>query len=312
MPIDIAAAHDFVATHARLLERRRLGLGTGPGDPTAGDSTAGDRTAGDPTAVLDALDGYRNPDGGYGWGLEPDLRSPESQPAAAHHAFEVLAEIAPATVGEATALCGWLDSVTLPDGGLPFALPVSSSAGNGPWWAAADPSVSSLQITSVTAMAALAVADHDAAVAGHRWLGRATAYCLRAIAEIDEPPFAYVLAFSVRFLDALHASRPDDAARGLEHLAPFVPASGTLTVQGGTAEEALRPLDLSPYPDTLSRSLLGADVIAADLERLAALQQDDGGWVVDYLKISPAGAMEWRGYATLRALEVLRRNSVVA
>jgi hypothetical protein len=297
MRIDLAAAHDFVATHARLLDRRRLSLSEGPGDATA---------------VLAALDGYRNPDGGYGWGLEPDLRSPESQPAAAHHAFEVLGEIAPATAPEAGALSDWLESVSHPDGGLPFALPLSSSAGNGPWWAAADPSVSSLQITSVTVMAALAVAGADPAVEEHRWLERATEYCLGAIAEIDSQPVAYVLAFALRFLDALHASRPDDAARVLEHLARFVPASGTLQVEGGTAAEALRPLDLSPFPDTLSRSLLSADVIAVDLGRLAALQQDDGGWVVDYLKVSPAGALDWRGYATVRALEVLRRNAVVA
>ena len=40
----------------------------------------------DPSGLLAALDGYRNPDGGYGWGLEPDLRTPESQPGAALHA----------------------------------------------------------------------------------------------------------------------------------------------------------------------------------------------------------------------------------
>jgi hypothetical protein len=44
--------------------------------------------------VLAALRAYRNPDGGYGQGLEPDLRAPESQPAAAWHAFEVFADIA--------------------------------------------------------------------------------------------------------------------------------------------------------------------------------------------------------------------------
>ena len=42
-----------------------------------------------------------DPDGGYGWGLEGDLRSPESQPAAALHAFEVFEEVAPATTPRA-------------------------------------------------------------------------------------------------------------------------------------------------------------------------------------------------------------------
>ena len=69
--IDLPGAADFMATHARVLDRRRFELMHGRGD------VAG---------ALAALDGYRNADGGYGWGLEPDLRSHESQPGAAHHA----------------------------------------------------------------------------------------------------------------------------------------------------------------------------------------------------------------------------------
>jgi hypothetical protein len=297
MNIDIDAAHDFVATHARILDRRRLSF------------RSEDR---DPAPVLAALDAYRNPDGGYGWGLEPDLRSPESQPATAGHAFETFAEIAPATAPHAVALCDWLDRVALPDGGLPFALPTDAPAGNGPWWASADPSVSSLQITAFVTAAALDLAAHDSAVASHRWLARSTDYCLGAIGGIEERPFAYVLEFALRFLDALADSRPSDAARALKRLARFVPRDGTLAVQGGAEGEALRPLDLAPYPGTLSRSLLSDDVIAADLERLAGLQQGDGGWVVDYLKISPAGALDWRGYVTVRALDVLRRNGAIS
>ena len=76
--IDLGAAAAFMAGHARILDRRRFQLLLGESDSDA---------------VLAALDGYRNPDGGYGWGLEPDLRSPESQPGAALHAFEVFADV---------------------------------------------------------------------------------------------------------------------------------------------------------------------------------------------------------------------------
>jgi hypothetical protein len=55
--------------------------------------------------------------------------------------------------------------------------------------------------------------------------------------------------------------------------------------------------------------LFTGQVIAADLDRLAALQQEDGGWIVDYLEISPAGSLDWRGDATVRAVDVLRRNA---
>ena len=72
MTVDLTAAAGFLAGSARVLDRRRFDLLFGDGTPGP---------------VLAAVDGYRNPDGGYGWGLEPDLRSRTSQPGGALHAF---------------------------------------------------------------------------------------------------------------------------------------------------------------------------------------------------------------------------------
>ncbi|MFG3436142.1 hypothetical protein ACGF0J_02755 [Nonomuraea sp. NPDC047897] len=301
MTIDLTAAAAFMATHARPLDRRRFDLLTHSRTPG--------RPAGEGGAVrgaLAALDGYRNADGGYGWGLEPDLRSPESQPGAAAHAFEVFEDVAPATSAHAVELCDWLDAVSLPDGGLPFALPVTAAAGCAPWWLAADPATSSLQITAVTAAAAHRVAAHDPAVAAHPWLDRATRYCLSAIEAVDEKPHAYVLAFALRFLDAVHGTRPE-AAGLAAHLGEHVPSDGRLRVGGGTEEETLHPLDLVFAPGGPSSSLLSPEAVAADLDRLAGMQEPDGGWTVDYATVSPAGALDWRGHATVRALQTLHR-----
>src|SRR5690349_11519427 len=92
MSFDLDAAISFVTTHARLLERRRLRHLLGEGSPDD---------------VLVALDAHRNPDGGYGWALEPDLRSATSQPVAAMHALEVLADLRD-TSSRAIELCDWL------------------------------------------------------------------------------------------------------------------------------------------------------------------------------------------------------------
>ena len=56
----LGLARGFMAGHGRVLDRRRFELLLDDGDPEP---------------VLDALAAYRNPDGGYGHGLEPDLRS---------------------------------------------------------------------------------------------------------------------------------------------------------------------------------------------------------------------------------------------
>ncbi|TMR88231.1 hypothetical protein [Nonomuraea basaltis] len=295
MNVNLSAIPGFLATHARVLDRRRYDLLTGDGDAAR---------------VLAALDAYRNTDGGYGWGLEPDLRAPESQPGAALHAFEVFEDVAPATAPQAVALCDWLETVTLPDGGLPFALPVTVSGGTAPWWVGGDPATSSLQITSVSAAAAHRVAAHDPAVAAHPWLERATRYCLGAIQALEEQPHAYVLSFAVHFLDAVYDTQPR-AADLLKRLGAYIPADGRVPVEGGTADEALRSLDFAPYPGRPVRDLFDPEVIAADLVRLAGGQQDDGGWTVDYVKISPAGSLDWRGAVTVQAVQILRANAII-
>lgn len=286
MTVDLNAALDFMATHAKVLDRRRLDVLLNGADPAG---------------MLAALDAYRNDDGGYGWGLEGDLRSTESQPGASGHAFETFAEAGVATP-HAAALCDWLDTIALPSGALPMAVAMGTHAGSGPWWAAADPAEPSLQITAFNLMDAHRVARFDDGVATHPWLARATAWALAEIDALDEPPFAYVLWFCLKLVDAL-----GDTAR-LERLGRWIPADGRLPVVGGAADEAVRPIELAPDPGSPARALVPADVIAADLDALASEQQDDGGWTVDFDSRSPAGSLEWRGYATVGALAVLRRN----
>ncbi|MGH3786438.1 MAG: hypothetical protein ACRDRG_07760 [Pseudonocardiaceae bacterium] len=295
MTIDLSAAGSFMASHARVLDRRRFALLV--------DGTGVD-------AVLAAVDGYRNPDGGYGWGLEPDLQAPKSQPGGALHAFEAFADVAPTTTPRAAELCDWLASVSLADGGLPFAFPVVNAAGCAPFWAQADPTVSSLQSTAFVVTAALRVARHDPAVAAHSWLELAAQYCLDAIALVDTAPHAIELCFAVQSLDAMHDTRPE-ATELLQRLGRFIPDSGVLHVAGGADEKVLRPLDFAPDPARPARALFAPEIVEGELHRLARQQQDDGGWPVDFASYSPAATLEWRGYATVRAISILQRNAMV-
>lgn len=289
---DLDAARDFVTTHARLLDRRRFAVLV--------DGAA-------PDGALDALTAYRNDDGGFGWGLEPDLRSSASQPAGALHAFEVLGDVAPATSPLAGALCDWLTAAALPGGALPFSVAGAAGPGTAPWWAGADPSVPSLHITSAVCIAARRVAAHDPAVAAHPWPAGATRWCWDAVTALQEPGGTYELRNALQFLDAVAGSQAG-AEDHLERLAAFVPPSWERRVEGGVEDERLRPLDFAPLPGGALRALLPADVVDRDLDRLAAGQRPDGGWEVDFAPASPAAALEWRGYATVHALGVLRAN----
>ena len=289
MDFDLKAAVTFVATHARILERRRLDLMLGDGTPEN---------------VFAALDAYRNPDGGYGWGLEPDLRSAISQPVAAMHALELLADIRDAKTRRPVEILDWLAGQTFDDGGVPFALAYTDTEGSAPHWADANPSESSLQMTTQLAAQAHRLARHRADIAGHAWLAGATQYCLTTIAETLQKPQAYELMFVMRFLDAV-ADHDPRALPLIEHFAKLVRTDRPTPVQGGAEDEVLHLLDFTPYADAPLRSAFPAAAIAADMRRLAAQQQPDGGWTVDYTLYSPAAVLDWRGYATLQSLRIL-------
>jgi hypothetical protein len=298
MSADINAARAFLVSQGRLLDRHRSDLVMDVGDP--------DR-------VLRALDAHRNPDGGYGWCIEPDLRSAGSYPAGALHAFEVIEEIAPATSPHAAELCDWLATVTRPDGGLPFVLPIDDPAASSPVWTEADTTTSSLQITSAVAALAHRAGRHDPAIAEHPWLATATGYCLERIAATERPEEMFVLElrFALWFLDAIADDVPE-AADQMRRLAGAIPPSGSLPVPGGAADEKLRPLDFTPLPDRPLRKLFAADAVAADLEQLAREQRPDGGWTVDFASASPGAEREWRSYATVRAITILRAHGAVS
>lgn len=292
MSTTIESAVAFMACHARTVDRRRLHFLLGD------DDAAG---------ALDALDAHRNADGGYGWAIEPDLRSPESQPAGAMHAFEVMADVAPTITPRATELCNWLADHSIDNAGLPFALALRNAAGSAPWWKDPDTKTPSLHITTAVVAKALDVARHDDAVADHPWLAAATAWCLAQIRELTDPT-SHELLFSMQLLDAATDSQRD-ADSLLDRLGRHLPADGVLPVTGGIEGEVFHPLDFAPRPDRPIRRFFSDSVIAADLDRLAAGQRGDGGWEVNFNSASPIGALEWRGYATVAAITVLRANA---
>ncbi|HZG02882.1 MAG TPA: hypothetical protein VE546_04805 [Streptomyces sp.] len=294
MSINLGRARAFMASHARILDQRRF-------EAVTTDSDAARQ------AVVQGLDAYRNPDGGYGWGLEPDLRAPESQPGGAQHALEAIADAGPATSPHTAALLDWLDSVTLPDGGLPFALPIDNPVACAPFWVQADPSESSLQITAAVATQAYRAARWDETVRNHPWLATATQYCFDAIRRIDEAPFAYVLSFALQFLDIAADTHPE-ARDLLDRLGRFIPKNGAVPVVGGAEGETLHLLDYSPEPGRPVRDLLDPRAVSDDLDRLELGQQQDGGWTTDFTSYSAAASLEWRGYMTVRAVTVLRMN----
>lgn len=289
MDWDLEAAITFVATHARVLDRRRLGVLLGDVSESAG--------------AVAALDAYRNADGGYGWALEPDHRSSTSQPVAAMHALEVLADVRDVASSRPVEICDWLAGHTLADGGVPFGLAHADTAGSAGHWTGADPTRSSVQMTTQLAAQAHRLARVRPDIADHPWLARATDYCLAAIDEATDL-HPYELMFALRFLDAA-AGNDERAARLVGRFSALVISDGPTPIPGGAEGESLHLLDFTPYGDAPSRASFTAAALTDDLERLAGRQQGDGGWTVDFAMYGPAAALEWRGYATVQSIGIL-------
>jgi hypothetical protein len=278
MPVDVDSAEHFVLANARLLDRHRLAVlrHRAPAAP-----------------VLDALRAYRNPDGGFGHALEPDVRAPESEPAATLHALEVLAGIGALDdpmVGDAAA---WVATIADPDGGVPFVRPTAANHPHAPWMV---PSGGGSHLTFAIAGVLWKAGSTEP------WLQRATEWCWAKLAHPDELS-AYFVKFSLDFLDSVPDQPRANAA--IEELRPRIGADGSMPVPGGTENERLTPLTLSARPRERSRALFTNDQIEADLDLLERKQQADGGWTFDWLAWSPGQSAEWRGIVTVGALATL-------
>ncbi|MEV4558326.1 hypothetical protein AB0K51_15230 [Kitasatospora sp. NPDC049285] len=290
----IERAAGFLWTGGRVLEQRRFALHFDGGDPAG---------------LLAALDAYRTPDGGYAFGLEPDVRGPAPQPLAAIAAARTLAE-AGALPGDqrARGLCDWLTGVTTPDGGVPAVLPSLRPYPHPPFLPIADDPPADLLATGQIAGPLL---RHGV---DHPWVRTADAFCRRAVEQLEQT-HPYELIAAVSYLDGApdrawarrQAARLGAAVReqGLVLLDPAHPEQ-VRPAPGYAPGEYHLPHDYAPRPDSLARAWFTDAELERGLAHLAAAQQPDGGWPINWARWSAATESEARPGVTLGALLTLR------
>jgi hypothetical protein len=276
MPVDLPAAAGFVATAARLLDRHRY---------------AALIDGGSSAPVLAALSAYRNDDGGFGHALEPDLRLPTSQPGPTLYALEMLAELDALDDPLSAGAIEWIAAIAAPDGSLPSVVGDIDGWPHAPWWQPED-------ATFLTA--GVAAVLHERGVRTE-WRDRATAWCWEQV-RARETDSRYWWLYFVRFLDQV--GDRDRAEGELERLRERVGALLTAPSDDG----APGPLEASPWPWLASRALYAPGVVERELDALEAGQGDDGGWSFGWPAWSPGATLDWRGWLTVRALQILRAN----
>ncbi|MGH3213324.1 MAG: hypothetical protein ACRDN1_24100 [Trebonia sp.] len=279
---DFDAAAEFMAGHARVLDRRvfqRLFQG------------------GAPEPVRDAVAAYRNDDGGFGHALEPDLRAAASQPAAVEMARRIMDAAAAWDEQLVRGAIDWLTSIAPSEGGATFVLPTLSQGPHAPWWVAAEGNPVSLIQTGQIAGVLYARGFT------HPWREGATEIMWRGIEQLTGAN-AYEMFGVLAFLQHV-----PDRARAQDALTRVGPLLRDLVALDPNAEgETHSPLDFAPLPDSIARSLFDEAAIEAHLNHLAGAQLEDGGWTFNWPAWSPAAESDWRGFLTVDALRVLRAN----
>jgi hypothetical protein len=273
-------ARHFLYENGRLVERRLF-------------ATLFENAPAD--GVVDALIGYRNPDGGFGHALEPDKRCPDSQPLDVQIAFEFLVAAGAAPSGVIRAACSFLESVTSPSGGVPIALASAMNFPRAPHWSEISPE------PGVNPTAALAGLLYELQIE-HPWRERATAYCFAEL-ERAVPHEAHAIRCVFHLLE--WAPDRERASALAVRVAEALPTADWFRADPDDRAYGVAPPSFAPTPKSPWRSRFDDATFEAHLDRLERDQQPDGGWPISWNAPGSAAELEWRGIETLRAIRIL-------
>ncbi|TWD80269.1 hypothetical protein FB561_1342 [Kribbella amoyensis] len=270
------AAREFVRREGRLVERRLF---------------ATVFEGADPIGVVDALRGYRNADGGFGHGLEPDKRVPDSQGLDVETAFNVLIAAGARDDELVRGACDWLASVATPEGAVSLGTAAIEGYPHADHWAAWA------YQPGLNPTAGLVGRLHTLGVE-HPWRDRAAQWCRAQLAE-GFPEDAHAMHESMEFLE--HEPDVD-----IDRVRDWLPKLSHYRADAADPSYGVTPLQFAPTPDSFWRQLFDDAQLQAHLDRLLADQQPDGGWALTWEPPGQAATLEYRGAVTVAALTKLK------
>jgi hypothetical protein len=284
------AATGFIWLTGRVLDQRRMANLNGGGDRDG---------------VLAALEAYRTGDGGYAFGLEPDIKGPEPQPLTVMTALRILDEVG---VAPGAPEIAWLGRHRADDGGFPALLESIAGYPRPPW---IEPPTGIAGGLLPTGRIAGLMHKHRASAP---WLDAATGFCWTAIEEL-EATHPYEVESALVFLD--NAPDRPRALKAAARLGEMVRQQGLVMLDPahperfspapGYAEgEFHYAYDFAPTPQSLGAQWFSADETATALDHLARSQQGDGGWQISWRRWAPTTESEARPGVTIEKLHILR------
>ena len=280
MTIDFDSARMFIYANGRLLEQHVY-------------AHLFEKASNSPAVA--ALLAYQNDDGGFGHGLEPDKRCPDSQPLDVAVALECLATVGANATDVVMRACDYLTTVADDRGAVPILLPSVAAYPRAAHWSGG--------VVPPDLNPTAAIAGHALGLGvEHPWLDKATAYCLATLENEDAPREAHTLLAVTQLLEQLGDARVGDMAAAV---AAVLPGSSFFQPVPEPGNYGVTPLQFAPTPESMARAWFDDAAIGAHLDDLEAQQQDDGGWPIAWSPPSDASRCEWRAIRTLDALRTL-------
>ena len=281
-------ARDFILTNARMIERRLFQYHFENDGPEG---------------VYHAIYAYRNSDGGFGHGMEPDTASPESQPLFSIMAVETLDEV------------GYLNADILLNDFMPYFESITTEKGGIPWMmrptsdypcAGHFKTVKEWAALSTTAPLLGILEKYKIDIS---WMQKAEEFVWNEIERIQEKHVFCHLCVPRRLLFLQYTQNKIKATKALENLKRWILADGVLcddlSDEGWGLYGKPHSLYYAPSPTSILHPLFSEQRIDSDLDELIRRQKHDGRWDTWY-GLSEGMKLEWAGIQTLWTLKTLK------
>lgn len=265
--------------------------------------------------ILTALQPYQNPDGGFGHGLEPDLRAVESSVICTSVAFQIISSF---QSGEETDILiemrrnalGYLLQVLDRENGHWRIIPASLvDSPRAPWWQENSRGFSFDDFSLNPSAEILGLVYAYGFVNDADLLDRITRQVIDTISAADEMEM-HDLYCCLRLLIA--PNLPQSVVSQLQDLLAAHVKKAVITDPAKWSEYGLRPLDVVESPESPFMAGL-EEAIAANLDYVISEQTAEGAWMPTWTwgdafpDAWRTAQVEWAGIITLGKLRTLQK-----
>ncbi|MCQ6557494.1 hypothetical protein [Paenibacillus mendelii] len=279
--MNVEKAANFIWSNGRLLERRIFEYFF---------------YGGSKSSVLDAMKAYQNEDGGFGHALEPDLRTPESQPLYVEFGLRTLYDAKIQDADLAFKVCDYVSRHADLNQGI---VTITASSGSYPraehWNNPQSELASFSRLTSIVGLLQWQGIQHP-------WLEQAVDICLSDISSTRYKD-SHTLLNAFCLLESL--PQTDDTQMIYTKLSDELYQADFFCLEAPSRTYGLTPLDFSPASDSYCRRIFSDKIIQDHLEALESQQEEDGGWPILWEPPGEMARLEWRVCRTLRSLITL-------